>query len=143
MTDRESFSKTVKETFNQCFFEDLEDFLGFEIPKILQNILRLNSYDNDIAISKLDDSAIKEMEEFMVNDFEEITLAEGETKEDYLGIYAKTPKKFKFLSGQIKMLREISEKCKTLHTRPPEISYLKFRRFVKTPKCPHFEVNRG
>lgn len=68
-----------------------------------------------MAMSKFDDSSIHEMQEFMATDFENVVLANGESIADYLGIYEKQPTKFKFLSGQIRLLKCLSERCMVLN----------------------------
>lgn len=114
MVDREALLVEVRKASPDKFFDALEKVIGFQIPQIIQNILRINCYDSAMAMSKFDQLSIDEMEDFMANDFKNVELPSTE-KASYLGVYTKNPEKFKFLSGQKRLLQCLIDKCKILN----------------------------
>lgn len=105
----------LKKSEGREFFKNLELFLECKIPTLVKNVLRVNCYDNALALAGFDETSILEMTEFMAKHFKQIHIGNNETSADYLGIYEKTPEEFQFSSGHIRLLRGLIRDCKVFN----------------------------
>lgn len=110
---------SLKSSLRKCngdeFFKNIEKYLGCQIPINIKNVLKVNVYDNAYAMSILNDNQYKEMEEFIRCDFNSDMLGENQTAADFLGIYEKNRAKFKFVSGEKALMKNISKECLKLY----------------------------
>lgn len=111
----ELLNEILKNASGSEFFDNLEKYIGFQLPLSLKLILSLNAYETAYAISELDVSAFEEIETFMRKDFTEEMLRDCiAVMNDYLGVYEHCPDKFKILSGHKKFMCTICRECKNL-----------------------------
>lgn len=111
----DSLKITLQTCYGDEFFKNIEKYLGCHIPINIKNILKVCVYDNAYAMSILKDNQYKEMEEFMRCDFNSDMLGETQTAADFLGIYEKNRAKFKFVSGEKALMKNISKECLKLY----------------------------
>lgn len=90
-----NLTKSVGDTFFAC----IESAMGCSIQPELKNILKFNYYDNAIALAKVDESALNEMEEVMRSDFH-INMVPEDDSGLYLCRYKDIQKNFKLIGGQ-------------------------------------------
>lgn len=115
MSANAEFLKTILTTCSgDDFFKTYEQYVNCVLPKNIKNILTLNAYKNAYAMSLLKNEQIKEIEQFMANDFCVDMLQNSESVKDYLGLYFREPQKFKLVSGEKALIMQIAEVCKTL-----------------------------
>lgn len=104
---------------NANFFTCLEKLINFKIPLITKNLLSLNYYNSAYAFINFDDTALKDIEAFMCNDFHIDMIQEGESVKDYLGHYWQSQERFKLVGGQINMIKNIADTCRKLYEVEP------------------------
>lgn len=93
------------------FFNTLEIILKTSISPFLKNIMKMSGFDNALAFTKLEDSFLTEIEEFMRNEFSVEMVTSDDTIENYLGIYQKNQEKFKLMCGHKTLLNAIKQTC--------------------------------
>lgn len=102
----------ITEASGAQFFECLEKQLKTSLPDYIKNILQMNGFYNAFMMSKLVDSRISEIEEFMRTEFANFMISATEKIADYLGIYKDHQSKFKFLCGHKILLEIMRDACK-------------------------------
>lgn len=112
MTDTEKvFEKDSMESQNptqsEDFFTEAETALNIKIPLILKDLLIINGFENEIIISNINDSDIKEITLFARNELHKIIDKENLPK--YYGPYWKNPSLFQIVPGHKNIIILLSE----------------------------------
>lgn len=106
----------ITELSGDQFFKCLEKQLKTLLPDHIKKILKMNGFCNALMMSKLVDSKIIEIEEFMRTEFASYMIPAAEKIDDYLGIYKDHQNKFKFLCGHKVLLEIMRDACKVHYT---------------------------
>ena len=93
-------------------FDHLEKQMPSKISPVMRKILLINDVDCIGVIGRIDNVYIQRIESFMKDDLNADMLETGETLKDYLGVYSKCQKQFKFTPGQTIVLRQMVDLCK-------------------------------
>lgn len=107
-------------TRGNAFFDVFERFLKVNIPSTLKNVLTLNHYDTIFTLSEFDEDSVKEIQEFMRNVFVKEMLDENENMCDYLERFTNIQTKFVLISGDIRLIKRMSETCKRMYALQPQ-----------------------
>lgn len=99
---------------SDTFFQYLEDAMNCKIQPEIKCILKFNYYDNSIAMGKVDESALQEMEDVMRNDFH-VNIVPEDDASLYLCRYKNNQKDFKLIGGQKRIILEMAEFCSQLN----------------------------
>lgn len=103
----EEVEKTGKD-----FWEVIEEEIGVILPMYLKNLLNMTGFNNDHSMKGFEASEhLPELETFARNVMAEYanSVCPPESKESYLGMFAKCPKLFTIASGHKIMLQRVSD----------------------------------
>ncbi|XP_071567414.1 uncharacterized protein [Temnothorax nylanderi] len=96
-------------------FAEVEMSLNIKIPETLKNLLIVNGFDNEIVISNINDSDIRDIVLFTRNDLHKIIDKEDLPK--YYGLYWKNPSLFDIVAGHKRIISLLSEYYKKKLTK--------------------------
>ena len=82
------------------------------VPNDLRRVLTAAKYDNLHLLAKIKEEDYKTLTKFMSEDLH-MFIEEHELRL-HNGVFKKTPSKFKFMPGELKILAHMSESCKRL-----------------------------
>lgn len=88
-------------------FAEVETSLNIKIPECLKNLLMVNGFENEIVISNINDSDIRDIVSFARNNLHKIIDKEDLPK--YYGVYWKNPAIFEILPGYRHTISLLSE----------------------------------
>lgn len=115
-SNEDSMSTNLENCSGDEFFTRIETIIRTKIPTSLKLILQHCNIDSAVLFSRLDNSRIVEIEEFVRDELEEDMLPDNHTFDEYLGNYKKCKNKFKFSSGHKMILQLIAEQCGNVST---------------------------
>jgi len=88
-------------------FAEAEMSLNIKIPITLKNLLIVNGFENEIVISNINDSDIRDIVSFAKNELHKII--DKENLPNYYGIYWKNPELFEIIPGYKHIISLLSE----------------------------------
>ena len=97
------------------FWEVIEKEIDVELPVYLKNLLNMTGFNNNHSMKGFEASEhLPELETFARNIMPEYvnSVCPPESKENYLGIFAKCPKLFTIASGHKILLQRVSDVCR-------------------------------
>jgi hypothetical protein len=115
-------------------FAEAEISLNMKIPITLKNLLIVNGFENEIVISNINDSDIRDIILFARNELHKIIDKEDLPK--YYGIYWKNPSLFEVVPGHKHIISLLSEyyKKKLLHKDSVEKMNERLKKSIKKTK---------
>lgn len=113
----DSSASDIENLIGNEFFDALERQLKLHIPEVLRNILIFHDVDYPSIISRLDESYIDKLEDFMKSKFNQDMVADGKTLSDYFGKFHKNKLQFQFSIGQRIAFTIIREFCVKLFSK--------------------------
>jgi hypothetical protein len=111
-TEEAEYNNNLLSLTGNELFDHLEKQMSSKISPVMRKILLINDVDCIGVIGRVDNVYIQRIESFMKDDLNADMLETGETLKDYLGVYSKCQKQFKFTPGQTIVLRQMVDLCK-------------------------------
>lgn len=104
----------IRKSSGDQFFAAIEKYIKIKIPEYVKNVLKITGFDCAIVFSKFTAASFQDIEIFMQDVFNAAMLQNKEEMNQFLGIYEKCQKLFKFLPGHKAMLGIIAETCERI-----------------------------